>query len=619
MPHVTRRIVFAAVLVVASGGGAVRGQDPDGGTGRGRPLSAYRPSVPGIHGLVTAGHPLAAMAGLQILMKGGNAIDAAVAVGAALNMMEPQMNGIGGNGFMTVYDKKSGHVYSLAMAGATPKAMKAEAMTPETLDWGITAGIVPGNLGGYVTALQRFGTMSLAEVFASGIDYAEHGYPIDPSLAAAIARAKGNLEKYPTTAKVFLPNGRAPEAGELFRNPDLAATLRKVVDAEQAALKQKKTPGAGARRGVRSLLQRRHRAGVRSVLQGEPRRHDGGGPCRLSPAVAGAGACDVPRLRRLQQPGDVARRHRARDAAQLGRRVRSREDGRKQSRSAARPHRSHQSREGGRVPLRRGPEVHTDPDGRAAVEKLRRLASQIDRAAQGDGLPVGRRTRTVWRRRHERRCGRCRARPRGPRFDENYETERDTTSFSIIDQYGNAVSCTPTLGGGFGAGVVVGNTGLLLNNGDRLGSSSPYPDNVNYVRGGQIPLLNNSPTIVLKDGRVAMVFGTPGGETIGQTEFQMLVNVIDFHMPVQQAVEHPRFVLDAKPNFYKPGSEISVTIERRVPPAALKALEEWGHKLAPTSDFTAAAGGMQAIVVDLAKGTMLAGADPRRTGYAVGW
>jgi gamma-glutamyltranspeptidase/glutathione hydrolase len=142
---------------------------------------------------------------------------------------------------------------------------------------------------------------------------------------------------------------------------------------------------------------------------------------------------------------------------------------------------------------------------------------------------------------------------------------------------------------------------------------------VNYVRGGQIPLLNNSPTIVLKDGRVAMVFGTPGGETIGQTEFQMLVNVIDFHMPVQQAVEHPRFVLDAKSNFYKPGSEISVTIERRVPPAALKALEEWGHKLAPTSDFTAAAAGMQAIVVDLAKGTMLAGADPRRTGYAVGW
>jgi gamma-glutamyltranspeptidase/glutathione hydrolase len=241
MPQLIRRIVFVVLVVVASGGVALRGQDPDGGAGRGRPLVAHRPSVPGIHGLVTAGHPLAAMAGLQILMKGGNAIDAAVAVGAALNMMEPQMNGIGGNGFMTVYDKKSGRVYSLAMAGAAPRAMKAADMTPDTLDWGVTAGIVPGNLGGYVTALERFGTMSLAEVFASGIDYAEHGYPIDPSLAAAISRAKNKLEAFPTTAKVFLPNGRAPEGGELFRNPDLAATLRKVVEAEQGALKQKKT------------------------------------------------------------------------------------------------------------------------------------------------------------------------------------------------------------------------------------------------------------------------------------------------------------------------------------------------------------------------------------------
>ena len=144
---------------------------------------------------------------------------------------------------------------------------------------------------------------------------------------------------------------------------------------------------------------------------------------------------------------------------------------------------------------------------------------------------------------------------------------------------------------------------------------------MNYVRGGQIPLLNNSPTIVLKDGKVAMVFGSPGGETIGQTEFQMLVNVIDFHMPAQQAVENPRFALDAEPNFYKPGAAISIATmgepcagrvdreARGVGPLAVKA----------TSDFTSAVGGMQAIVVDLAKGTMLAGADPRRTGYAVGW
>src|SRR6478672_9192546 len=172
-----RLSIVGTVIVVGTLTARVdlRGQDPDGGAGRGRPLASYRPAVPGVHGLVTAGHPLAAIAGAQVLMKGGNAIDAAAAVGAALNMMEPQMNGIGGNGFMTIYDKKSGRVYSLSMAGATPKAIKGEAMTPETLDWGINAGIVPGNFGGYLVGLERFGTMSLADVFASAIDYADHG------------------------------------------------------------------------------------------------------------------------------------------------------------------------------------------------------------------------------------------------------------------------------------------------------------------------------------------------------------------------------------------------------------------------------------------------------------
>ena len=217
------------------------GQDPDGGAARGRPLGVYRPAVPGVHGLVAAGHPLAAMAGLQVLMKGGNAVDAAIAVGSTLNMMEPQMNGIGGNGFMTIFDKKSGRVYSLAMAGAAPKAIRGDRMTAETLDWGIDAGIVPGNFGGYLTALERFGTMSLGEVLASAIDYADHGYPIDASLATAIARAKNKLSEFPTTAKVFLPGGRPPEPGERFRIPDLAGTLQKAVEAEQNAIKSGKS------------------------------------------------------------------------------------------------------------------------------------------------------------------------------------------------------------------------------------------------------------------------------------------------------------------------------------------------------------------------------------------
>ena len=157
----------------------------------------------------------------------------------------------------------------------------------------------------------------------------------------------------------------------------------------------------------------------------------------------------------------------------------------------------------------------------------------------------------------------------GPAFDDRYDGELHTTSFSIVDRFGNAVGCTPTLGGLFGNNVVVGNTGLLLNNGMRLGSTSPYPTDVNYVGAGKIPILNNSPVVVLKDGALAYVFGTPGGETIGQTEFQVLLNLIDFEMPVQPAIEAPRLALDAEPNFYKPGAEITVQIESRVPPATV--------------------------------------------------
>src|SRR3954468_376753 len=618
MPHLIRRIALAVVVIAASGGVAVRGQDPDGGGGRGRPLAGYRPAVPGIHGLVTAGHPLAAMAGLQILMKGGNAIDAAVAGGAALNMMEPQMNGIGGNGFMTVYEKKSGRVYSLAMAGATPRGMKAAEMTPEPLDWGMTAGIVPGNLGGYVTALARFGTMSLADVFASGIDYAEHGYPIDASLAAAIARAKKNLEAFPTTAKVFLPNGRAPEAGELFRNPDLAATFRKLVDAEQSALKQKKTRAAALDAAFDRFYEGdiaqefdrffKENHGVLTAADMAAYRPEWQEPVHVTyrgydvysnPATSRGGIELAMQLNLLE----------GFDIAKMG---------------ANSPEALHLLIEAIKIAKADVYRYVADPKftqmpmagllSKAYAESRRSLIDpRRAMAYPAAGEPArfaGSATGAI---------AAAPRRPDGPQFDDNYETERDTTSFSIVDQFGNAVACTPTLGGGFGAGVVVGNTGLLLNNGDRLGSSSPYPDNVNYVRGGQIPLLNNSPTIVLKDGRVAMVFGTPGGETIGQTEFQMLVNVIDFHMPVQEAVESPRFVLDAKPNFYRPGSEVTVTMENRVPDAAMKMLQSWGHKVVPSTDFTAGTGGMQAIVVDLEKGTMIAGADPRRTGYAVGW
>jgi gamma-glutamyltranspeptidase/glutathione hydrolase len=159
---------------------------------------------------------------------------------------------------------------------------------------------------------------------------------------------------------------------------------------------------------------------------------------------------------------------------------------------------------------------------------------------------------------------------------------------------------------------------LLLNNGMRLGSTSPYPDNVNYVGAGKIPILNNSPVVVLRDGKLAFVFGTPGGETIGQTQFQMLVNLVDFQLPVQQAIEAPRFSLNAEPNFYKPGAEIEVSIESRMPQRTIDALKAMGHKVRIGPGW-GSIGHMQTIRIDPVTGAMTAGGDPRRTGYAIGY
>jgi gamma-glutamyltranspeptidase/glutathione hydrolase len=209
-------------------------------------------------------------------------------------------------------------------------------------------------------------------------------------------------------------------------------------------------------------------------------------------------------------------------------------------------------------------------------------------------------------------------RPAHQPFADRYDAEQHTTSFSIVDRFGNAVGVTPTLGGLFGNNVVVGSTGLLLNNGMRLGSTSPYPDHVNFVGAGKVPILNNSPVIVLKDGRLAFVFGTPGGETIGQTQFQMLVNLIDFQMPVQQAIEAPRFSLNADPNFYKAGAHIEVSIEGRVDAAAIDALKAMGHTVRVLPGW-GSIGHMQTIKIDPVTGAITAGGDPRRTGYAMGY
>jgi gamma-glutamyltranspeptidase/glutathione hydrolase len=208
--------------------------------------------------------------------------------------------------------------------------------------------------------------------------------------------------------------------------------------------------------------------------------------------------------------------------------------------------------------------------------------------------------------------------PRPVRFAMADDRARagDTTSLSVVDADGNAVAVTTTVGGGFGTSLVMGDTGLLFNNGLRLGSTSPYPGHPNHVAPGQRALLGNGPTIVLEQGRLKYAFGSPGGETIGQTQFQFLVHALDLGLPVQAAVEAPRFALDAEPNFYRPGAAISVQAESRFAPEVLSALTAMGHKVERVGPWSV--GSVQAIHRN-PTGTMTSGSDPRRMGYAVGY
>lgn len=160
-----RTIALTSALALATGCAHDGPQRTGAGAASDR-SQPTRPAVAGRHGLVTSGHPIASSAGLQILIEGGNAFDAAVAVGAMAGLAELEMNGIGGNGFMTVFHRATGEVWSLAMAGAAPLRVVPAEMTPVTLNAGMRAGVVPGNLGGYLYALERFDTMRLAEVLA---------------------------------------------------------------------------------------------------------------------------------------------------------------------------------------------------------------------------------------------------------------------------------------------------------------------------------------------------------------------------------------------------------------------------------------------------------------------
>lgn len=607
----------AAVVVTVAAVGVIGQAQDRGDAGAQGGVRAMRPAVPGIHGLVTSAHPLASMAGTRILLAGGNAFDAAVAVAAVLNVVEPQSSSLAGNGFATVFEKKTGAVHSLHMAGAAPKALRIEAMTPQTLNAGMKAAIVPGNMGGLIAMLERFGSKSLAEVLAPAIEYAENGHPANDNFVAGVRSGQKLLSETPSSAALFLPGGRLPAVGEMVKNPDLAATLRRMADAERAA----RTQG----RSRAEALQAAHDRFYKGDIAAEMARYfrENGGLLTEADFAAFKATWETP-LHTTYRGYDVySNASSSRGGFEVLMQLNLVEAFDLAAMAPGSAAAIHVQAEAIKVAKSDIYKYVADPAftkvptagllSKAYAQERRKLIDPTRAGAYPEaGHPATFMPATV-------AANPAALSPRGPAWPERYEPDPETTSFSIVDREGNAVSVTPTIGGGMGTGVVVGRTGMLFNNGLRLGSTAPYPDNVNYARAGQVPILNNAPVIVLKGGQLVLAIGTPGGETIGQTQFQGIVNVIDFGMSIQAAIEAPRFRVDPDPNFYRPGAAMTLAMERRVPAATAKALAALGHVVELLPEFTPGVGGMQGILVDQRTRTMTAGADPRRAGYAIGF
>jgi gamma-glutamyltranspeptidase/glutathione hydrolase len=568
--------------------------------------------------MVATAHSLATQAGIEILRKGGNAFDAAVAVAATLNVVEPSRSGMGGVGFMTLYVAKTGEVVSLQMTGAAPYAATPDRFkSKRDQEAGYLAGVVPGNFGGWIYLLDKYGTMSLADVFATAIEYAEQGFPVDSYLGETLGDSRSNLEIFPTTAAVFVPNGALPKEGERLVQKDLGNTFRRILAVETAMRKAGKTRS----QALMAAYDFFYKGELAQEFAAFYKENDGlftlkdfadYQPAWVKPVHTSYKEYEVysngPTSRGGIQTLMNLNLLESYDLKAMG------------LNSAGYIHLLAESIKLVNADVYRyvaDPKVATVPlEGllskayAAERRKLIKLDQASPYAAAGNPAAPAKPGTTGLSVLPAAALDTSAA---------SYEDDPNTTHFDIVDAAGNAVAGTPTIGT-FGTKVVVGRTGIIFHNATRYGSFSPYKDDVNFIGGGKTPLINNSPLIALKNGKLFMVWGTPGGESIGQTQMQAFLNVVEFGMGIQEAIEATRIELRAKPDFYKPGAEVSIGFESRLPDAIRKALQAKGNQLRVEPEpFAQVFGGMQGILINQALRTLTGGADPRRGGCALGY
>ena len=534
--------------------------------------TVHRSTVTGTKGMVSSAHPLATLAGVRILLAGGNAFDAIVAVAAALNVAEPYMSGIAGVGYALLYNAKEERIRTLDYCGRTPHRATPEAFSKGGLqEGGVTSCLVPGACGGWLALHEKYGRMDLGSVFAPAIELAEDGFAVTVKNAKFIQDAESRMR--PSGARVIQSRGRSPEPGEVLVQPDLARTFKRVVEGGTEAfyrgdIGQEIVSFVEAEGG---LLNAQDLEDFEVEWQ-DPISTTYRGYDVFSPPLPSAGVQILETLNILEDY----------DVKGLG----------------------HHSEESLHLFLEACKIANVDRVQYAAAEDppLEMLLSKSYAASRreliGDQASISRGEYFM----ASKLPGEIEPGKPGDWLNDC------TTHFDVVDGEGNAIAITQSLGSGFGSGEILGETGMFLNN--FIHWADLVPESPNCIRPHKKIDMCLSPIQVFREGNLVSALGTPGSWGIQQTTTQFLTNYLDYGMNIQAAIEAPRF------RFQNPGT--GVYMETRIPENIRQALENRGHQIDLVGDWSPVAGGAQGITVDAETGTLMGGADPRRDGYALG-
>ncbi|HUG14675.1 MAG TPA: gamma-glutamyltransferase family protein [Thermomicrobiales bacterium] len=536
---------------------------------------SYRPAVMGRHGMVSSAHYLASMAGQRVMMDGGNAVDAVVATAATLNVVEPYMSGLGGDGLMSITLLGAREPVILDYTGSAPLEASMETMQLADMQSGPRAMLVPGAAGGWLTALARYGTMPASRVFADAIDLAEHGAPVSHRNVEFISGAARSISGSEHATHTFLPGGEPPRAGGLLRQPNLARTLRRLAEGGSAEF-------YGGSLGREVVAAVRAAGGVLSdadlidftVRWQHPLSIEFRGYQVFAPPPPCAGFQFLQTIRMLEDDDLTALGHNSVDYLHL-------------LLEAIKLAASDRIEYTCRTDI-----DHTELLAADYLQARRRLIDP-ERAALGPG---------------ERFDSPETKNPAVVNAGPARRNGEHTTHFAAADASGMAVAVTQSLGNPFGCGFMAGETGVMMNN--FLNWIDLDPESPNALAPGK-PMENcMAPPQVYRDGHFLFSIGTPGSWGIPQSQSQALLNVMAFGMTVQQAIEAPRVKLQAG---------YHALAEGRIPVDVTDALNARGHAIERVADLTWLVGGMHGVYRDPETGVLMGGADPRRDGYAVGW